>query len=488
MLEKPEKPIRVRMAPSPTGRLHIGTARAALFNVLFAKHNKGTFILRIEDTDKERSKKEFEDELVEGFSWLGIVWDEGPLPGGGEKGEYGPYRQSERTEIYKKYINELLAAGHAYYCYCTKEDLEAQKQEMSAAGLAPKYNGHCRPENSGTQEAASGKIPQVIRFKIPEVEVSFKDIIRGHVSFDASLFGDIAIAKDLETPLHHLAVVVDDELMNVSHVIRGEDLLSNTPRQILIQRALGFSEPIYGHLPLILNPDRSKMSKRFSATALLEYQSRGYLPKAMVNFLAFIGWHPHDGKEILSIDELASEFDIDRVQKAGAIFNQDKLDWLNREYIKTTPDDELVSMLTPFFKEEGTNADQEHIKNILSLERTRATTLREFVANTRFIFKLPEYDPQLLVWKETPKETVGPILAMLSEKLSAIQGSDFSRDKIKNAIESCVGEHKKGEIFWPLRVALSGAASSPDPIDIMTVLGKEESLARIARAIRTINA
>ena len=341
------------MAPSPTGPLHIGTARTTLFNWLFARGRDGTFILRIEDTDKERSKKEYEEELVEGLKWLGIEWDEFA-------------RQSERTDLYRKYLEKLLTSGDAYYCYCTKEELEGQRQAMLASGVPPKYSGHCR----NLAKPPTGRKPEVIRFKVPEIKVEFKDMIRGKVAFDAALLGDQVIAKDLDTPLYNFAVVIDDNEMRITHVIRGEDHLSNTPKQILIFRALGFDEPIFAHIPLILNPDRSKMSKRFADTALTQYREAGYLPEAIVNFLALLGWHPKDDKEILSAEDLIAEFDLARVQKAGAIFNQEKLDWLNREHMKKMSDKELAAAARPFIEREvgkkfgdlfGTHYDEQFI-------------------------------------------------------------------------------------------------------------------------------
>ena len=349
MPENVKKPVRVRFAPSPTGPLHIGGARTTLVNWLFARHTGGALVLRIEDTDRERSKKAYEDELLEGLAWLGFDWDEGPMLGGGEKGDFGPYRQSERTEIYKKYLEELLEKGEAYYCYCTKEDLEAQKQVMAAQGLPPKYSGHCR----NLAAPPGGKRPEVIRFKIPETKVEFTDMVRGKVVFDAGLFGDQVIAKDVNSPLYNFAVVVDDALMQITHVIRGEEHLSNTPKQILMARSLGFAAPIFAHLPLILNPDRSKMSKRFADTALSEYRKKGYLPDAIINFIALMGWHPKDDREVMTREELVKLFDIERVQKAGAIFNQEKLDWLNREYLKMMSDDEIAEKLEPFLRMPG---------------------------------------------------------------------------------------------------------------------------------------
>jgi len=475
-----DKPIRVRMAPSPTGPLHIGTARTTLVNWLFARHTGGTFILRIEDTDKERSKKAYEDELLEGLSWLGFDWDEGPMPGDGEKGNLGPYRQSERMAIYRKYLEELLAKNDAYYCYCTKEDIEAQKQVLASQGLPPKYNGHCR----NLKEPPAGKKPEVIRFKVPEVKVEFNDMIRGKVTFDAALFGDIIIAKDLDNPLYNFAVVVDDALMKITHVIRGEEHLSNTPKQILMSRSLGFPEPIFAHLPLILNPDRSKMSKRFADTALSEYRKKGYLPEAIVNFIALMGWHPKDDREIMTPWELVEIFDIDRVQKAGAVFNQEKLDWLNREYLKKMSDEEIAEAAQPFFAEENIAGDPEKIRKVVAALRSRANTLKDFVSTGKFFFTLPEYEASLLVWKNTTPATVAPSLSKAKDAIAKVDADHFDHPSLSAAVTAVIGEGNRGEVLWPLRVALSGQASSPDPIEILGVLGKEESLRRIEFAIK----
>ncbi|MCL4437633.1 glutamate--tRNA ligase, partial [Patescibacteria group bacterium] len=357
------KEIRTRLAPSPTGPLHIGTARTALFNWLFAKQNKGKFILRIEDTDKERSKKEYEGQIIEGLKWLGLNWDE------------GPYRQSERTEIYKKYLQKLLDEKKAYYCYCTKEELEAEKQEMSSRGLPPKYSGRCREFNPPAGGPPAGKTPQLIRFKMPEKEVKFTDLIRGEVSFDSSLFGDIAIAKNLETPLYNFAVIIDDFEMKISHVIRGEDHLSNTPKQILIQDALGIPTPEYAHLPLILAPDRSKMSKRDIETSFLEYRENGYLPEAMLNFMVLMGWHPKEDKEIFSPEELIKEFDLSRVQKTGAVFNKEKLDWLNAFYIRNAPVEKILAYIKPRLEKSNSDESLNLAEKIINIEKDRARTL-----------------------------------------------------------------------------------------------------------------
>ena len=470
------------MAPSPTGPLHIGTARTALFNWLFARHNDGVFVLRIEDTDKERSEKKYEDELLEGLSWLGIDWDEGPEKTG-YKGTYGPYRQSERTAIYKKYLEKLLEQGNAYYCYCTKEDLEAQRSDMAARGLPPKYNGHCRD----LKQAPAGAKPEVIRFKVPEVKVEFKDMIRGKVIFDAALFGDIVIAKDLDTPLYNFAVVVDDALMEITHVIRGEDHIPNTPKQILMQKALAFPEPIYAHLPLILNPDKSKMSKRFTDVALAQYKGKGYLVEALLNFIAFLGWHPKGDQEIFSKECLIKEFYITRVQKSGAVFNHEKLDWLNKEYLKGMTTAAIAEQAAPFFAEEKLPTENAFLEKVIAAIRTRAVTLHDFAEMGKFFFALPDYEASLLIWKDADLKGVKTILDEIKEKIQNTSVDVFNHEILSERIAEVIGIQKRGAVLWPLRVALSGLVSSPDPIEIMEALGKDESLRRIGIAIKKLN-
>lgn len=482
--------IRTRMAPSPTGPFHIGSARTTLFNYLYARKHGGTFILRVEDTDKERSKKEFEDDLVDGLHWLGIGWDEFA-------------KQSDRTALYRANLEKLLASGDAYYCYCTKEELEAQRQAMLASGMQWKYNGHCRiyaNTAKGATVQPTDRKPQVVRFKVPEIKVEFKDVIRGKVEFDAALFGDQVIAKDLDSPLYNFAVIVDDEDMKISHVIRGEDHIGNTPKQILMIRALGFSEPIYAHIPLILNPDRSKMSKRAGDTALSEFRAKGYLPEAIVNFIALLGWHPHDEREVFLLEELVGEFELERVQKSGAVFNQDKLDWLNREHMKKYSDAELAAMAKPFIEkkyptglfEDGSAGVPTHaedfIKRLVAVERGRANTLSDFAELGAFFFKLPDYEPKLLIWKESPMGDVVKILEELRAALANVDEKDFVREPLLVKITEMIGDRNRGLVLWPLRVALSGQQSSPDPIDIAEVLGKTESLTRIEIAIKKLSA
>ncbi|MDR3581849.1 MAG: glutamate--tRNA ligase [Candidatus Pacebacteria bacterium] len=489
MAETSKEKVRVRIAPSPTGQMHIGTARTALFNWLFARQQGGTFVLRIEDTDVERSKKEYETELLQGLEWLGLTWDEGPDANGGpDRGEFGPYRQSERTAIYRKYIQQLLEKGEAYYCYCTKEDLEAQRQALLAAGLPPRYNGHCR----NLVEPPAGRNPEVIRFKVPEVKVEFKDLIHGKTSFDTALFGDQVIAKDLDTPLYNFAVVVDDALMEITHVIRGEDHLSNTPKQILMQRALGFPTPQYAHLPLILNPDRSKMSKRFADVALSSYRERGYLPDGIVNFIGLLGWHPKDDHEVFTREYALEHFEMSRVQQAGAIFNEEKLDFVNREHMKTTPIVELVTLAVPFYEKAGiaipsaTDANYGMLAKAVALQLGRAKTLADVVEGSRLFFAMPEYEAKLLCWKETSVNDTMDALRGALAVLEAHAANKFEKEPLLEALTPLTNEKGRGVVLWPLRVSLSGQAASPDPMEIMEVLGKDESIARVSRAIEKL--
>lgn len=467
---KEKEHVRVRIAPSPTGSLHIGTARTALFNWLFARHHKGTFVLRVEDTDLERSDPKFEAEIIEGLKWLGIDWDE------------GPYRQSGRLDLYERYLKKLLDQKKAYYCYCTKEELEHEREGMLAIGLPPKYSGKCRH----LKEAPAGRQPQVIRFYVPEAKVEFKDMIRGSITFDAALSGDIAIAKNLRTPLYNFAVVIDDYEMRITHVIRGEDHISNTPKQILLQKALMFPTPHYAHLPLILAPNRSKLSKRYAETSLLLYRDQGYLPEALVNFMAYLGWHPKEDKELLNREELVREFDLKRVQKAGAVFNEEKLDWLNAQYIKQTPDEALGEMLAPFLKEKNWTANRSMLLKVIALQKERMAKLADFLPLADFFFELPDYPAELLVWQKETAEKAVLNLDAVFEELSHSTFTQFDKESTESVIMPVAESRGRGAVLWPLRVALSGKSASPGPFEMMGVLGKAESLRRITLAIQKL--
>lgn len=458
--------IRVRIAPSPTGYLHIGTARTALFNWLFAKHNGGKFIIRIEDTDLERSNKMFEKDILDGLKWLGIESDEKIV------------RQTERLDIYEKYLKKLLGKGDAYYCACTKEELETERQKAIDSGKPPVYNGKCRDKNISSEKG------QVIRFKVPNEIIIFKDLIRGDVRFDMSLMGDIAIAKNLKTPLYNFAVVVDDYEMKISHVIRGEDHLANTPKQIAIQRALGLKTPKYAHLPLILDPDRSKMSKRYSATSVEEFKKMGYLPEALVNFIALLGWHSREEKEVMDIKELIKEFELERVQKAGAVFNTEKLDWINSQYIKNSSYERIKSALSDIFGNKI--VFDETTKKIINVARDRINKLSEFEEIKKEFLDLPDYPANLLVWKKSSAETAKKNLIVIKENVENISENVFTKESLEKILMFLADKLGRGETLWPLRVALSGKDKSPGPFELMDILGKEESLKRINSAIKKL--
>ena len=478
--------IRTRFAPSPTGPFHIGAVRTALFNFLFAKKFNGEFILRIEDTDLERSKPEYEKGIVEGLEWLNVYWDE------------GPYRQSEHLDIYAKYLKELLDNGDAFYCFHSKEFLEEE------AGL----EHHCEFKKLPLEdlEKRLKKESAVIRFKTPpDLEIAFIDLIRGEIRFNSgALGGDFSLAKaespDKFLPLYNFAVVIDDFKMNITHVIRGEDHISNTPKQILIQQVLKLPPPKYAHLPLILGPDRSKLSKRHGAVSIDEYREKGYLPEALVNFIAFLGWNPGTDKEIFNLEELIKEFDLKKVQKSGAIFNVEKLDWFNGYYLKQLPLDELTKRAIPFLIRDGLidsdfsakggpASGWEYLKKILTLEQTRLKRLDEIGERVSYFFKIPKYQPELLVWRDMLFKDVIVSLKASLNAIFQISDADFNQKNLERILlkEAERAKNKdKGRLLWPLRVALTGLEASPGPFEILEILGKKESIKRIEAAIKEL--
>ncbi len=474
--------IRVRIAPSPTGPLHIGTARTALFNYLFAKQHNGVFILRIEDTDKERSELKWTQEIIEELHWLGINWNEGP----DIDGKFGPYKQSQRFDIYKKYLEQLLKDEKAYYCTCTPEELEEKRQKQISEGLAPKYDGKCRDKNN-----TSG----VIRLKVENKKVKFIDLIRKEVEFDMGLLGDFVIARNLDSALFHLAVVIDDFLMQISHVIRGDDHIANTPRQILLQEALGFYTPIYAHIPLFLNPDKSKMSKRQGDVALKDFHTNGYLPEALINFMVLLGWNPGTEKEIFSLSELEKEFSLENVQKSGAVFNMQRLDFINSVYIKEKPTNKLTELCLPYLAEFNTKQfTNKQLENIIELHKPRLKKISDIKNLTDFFFaeKL-EYDKNLLRWAKMGDSEVKSALQAVEKVLSSAE-----KFNVKSLEEILLREAKifnleknyplenRGYTLWPLRVALSGKSASAGPFEIAEILGKEKTLQRISDAIKML--
>lgn len=493
--------VRVRIAPSPTGALHIGTARAAFFNFLFAKKHKGIFVLRIEDTDKERSEERWEKDIIHGLKWLGINWQE------------GLFRQSERGEIYKKYIKKLIDEKSVYHCFCTKEELDAQRQHSMSIGKPPGYQGSCKKlSEKETEEYLKQNKPFALRLKTPNEKVVFEDMIRGKIETHSENFGDMVLVKGTDRPLYNLAVVIDDFEMKISHVIRGEDHISNTPKQILIARALGIESPIFAHLPLVLGKDRSKMSKRHGATSITEYQDQGYLPDALLNFLALLGWNPGDEREIFSVDQLIKEFSLSKVQKSGAIFNIDKLDWLNGSYIRKMPIDELTKLCIPYLIKsklinepvgESTPALAEYeapglgqelsfkkISEIISLYHERLKKLSEIPDLVDFFFKQEiSYDRGLLKWKDMSDKELKHSLDTSLKVLSDIDNQNWSPENIQEILMSAAEKLSKNEkgsrgaLLWPLRVALSGKKASASPFDLAAALGKDRAIQKIKVAI-----
>jgi nondiscriminating glutamyl-tRNA synthetase len=486
--------VRVRIAPSPTGFLHIGTARTALFNYLFAKKFGGRFILRIEDTDAERSDKKYEKDIFEGLSWLGINADESPEKGGA----FGPYRQSERIEIYKTYLEKLLADGNAFYCFHSEHELDEEKKRLMTDKKPLAHWCEFRDMPLADAQNKIGQSPEgrklgvryIIRFKTPrERAINFTDLIRGELSFKSGLIGDFSIAKDTNTPLYNFAVAIDDETMKISHIIRGEDHISNTPKQILLIEALGFAKPEYAHLPLILGVDRSKLSKRHGATSITEYRNDGYLPAALFNFMALLGWNPGGEQEIFSAEELISEFSFEKIQKAGAIFDITKLDWMNGEYIRQKPAQELTELLLPYLKSQISNLkdfEKLYIQKIIALEQPRLKKLSEIGERTDYFFRNPTYAKELLLWKGMNEQEVSASLKF-SEKIIKLK---MKNEKLKTEIEKEflkeMGDRDKGVILWPLRVALTGKKASPGPFEILEIMGRETALERIAEAKRKI--
>ncbi|OGZ43852.1 MAG: glutamate--tRNA ligase [Candidatus Ryanbacteria bacterium RIFCSPHIGHO2_02_FULL_45_17b] len=468
-METKDPKIRTRFPPSPTGWLHVGNVRTALFNYLFSRHHNGALVLRIEDTDKERSRKEFQDDITEQLSWLGLSWDE-------------CYRQSERLEIHKTYLRQLLESGKAFYCAHSKEELETEHKRQMEERAIPRHI--CGQRDEGRESG-------VIRLRNDtDVTLSFADRIRGDITFDPQLLGDISIARELESPLYNFVVVVDDAEMNITHVIRGEDHIPNTPKQLLIQQALGFSRPIYAHLPLLLGADRSKLSKRHGDTAVRDYRAAGYMPEAIVNFLALLGWNPGTDQELFTLEDLVREFTLEKVQKGGAIFNEEKLAWMNRAYLRSLSIEQLASNLTPFIEQAGKkDLSTDFIKRIAYVEAPRLSRLKDVETNLPFYTETSVYDSTLLRWKGTQDytEIIGH-LKNVRQLLCDIPEADFyDMHHIEAVIMPYATAHSRGNVLWPLRVALCGSEKSPGPFEIIYVIGKTEALQRIDKAIKLLD-
>jgi len=480
--------VRVRFAPSPTGLLHVGGARTALFNWLLARRTGGRFILRIEDTDRARCTPEALASIIESLRWLGLDWDEGPEVGG----DYGPYVQSERVDLYREFARRLIEAGGAYPCYCTPERLEQMRAQQQAHKQAPGYDRRCRrltAEERADAEAAGA--PHVVRFAVPEEgSTAFDDLIRGRIEFENSVLDDMVILKSDGFPTYHLANVVDDHHMQVSHVLRAEEWISSTPRHLLLYAALGWEPPRFGHLPMVLGRDRSKLSKRHGAAAVTDYREMGVLPEALVNFLALQGWAPGDDAEIMDRDELVRRFSLEGVSKAPAVFDLEKLDWLNGHYIRAASLERLADLALPHLRQAGlVSADpsppeRDYLQRVMGLVQERMKRLSEAPALTDFFFSEEVVFEPAAERKWLTRDYVPEACERLAERLEGLVPFDAaSAEQVVRALSDEMGR-KAAELIHPTRVALSGRTKGPGLFEMMEVLGRERTAARLRGAAR----
>ena len=473
--------IRVRMAPSPTGMMHVGNARTALFNYLFTRHHGGTFVLRIEDTDAQRNSDEFETVIYEAIKWLGLETDESPLQGGA----FEPYRQSERRELYNRYLQQLLEKGAAYHAFETTEELAAMKAEQAANKQPPRYNGAHRDLNEEQKNAfiAQGRKP-VVRFRVFDGETAWPDLVRGDMKWQNKEIDDFVIAKSDGGATYNFACVIDDALMKISHVIRGEDGLSNTPRQLMIYNALGFDVPQFAHLPFLLGRDRSKLSKRHGPVSLLEFRDNGILPQAMFNYLALLGWNPGGGEtqEIFSRDELIEKFSLEGVNKAGAIFDVEKLQWINVQYLKQMPIEQFIELARPFLTEINLEDDIEYSKAALDMARERIHNISDINGAATYFFR-DDYTLDETGKAKHLTEISLPRLKQLHEKFVALP--EWNHDSVEGAIRSLATELeiKPAELIHPSRMAVSGRTVGPSVFELLALLGRDRVLRRFDKTV-----
>ncbi len=492
--------IRVRIAPSPTGPLHIGTARTALFNYLLARHTGGTFVLRLEDTDVARSTAAFEKDILDGLHWLGITWDEGPgVDGQEEAGPYAPYRQMARLDDYRAAAEQLLAGDRAYPCYCTPEELEADRKAQEAAKLPARYLGRCATLTSEERaaKAAEGR-RGALRFRVRPGIVGWDDLVRDRVEIDtANLGGDFVIVRGDGNPLYHFTVVVDDMAMRISHVIRGEDHVSNTPKHILLFEALGYPLPAFAHLPLILNPDGTKMSKRKSQTAVADYAAQGFLREALVNYFSFLGWSPGTEEDVLTIEEIVQRFDLGKVQKGGARFDRERLEWLNGQWIRRLDDDDLVERLMPFLEashvagEIGRLPSREDVRSLLPIVRERIATLAALPDAVGFLWTDDlEVEPTAIIPKRWDAATTRDGLSAARDVLAAHDDVTWQAEELEPPLRALVEARgwKAGDLFMAIRVAATGKTATPPLFDTLVALGRDRTLARLDAAVALLAA
>lgn len=488
--------IRTRFAPSPTGLLHVGGLRTALFAYLFAKRRGGQFLIRIEDTDRERFVEGGTENILRSLYWAGILPDEGVMLDTDkktiiQKGKKGPYVQSERLDIYKPYVEKLVQDGNAYHCFCTKERLDTLRKNQEASKMAPGYDGYCRnlTKDEIKQNLALNE-KHVVRLKMPkEGKTKFTDLVRGEVEFENSLIDDQVILKSDGFPTYHLAVVVDDHLMEITHVIRAEEWLPSTPKHITLYKMFGWEVPEFAHLSLLVNEQKQKLSKRHGDVSVQDFRDKGYLPEALVNFIAFLGWNPGDERELFYLPELEKVFSFDQVGKPAAVFNYDKLNWYNGQYIKKMNITDLTRLCITFLKNEGVSKEidmeVEWMEKVVLLAKDRLNKFSDLPELVGFIFADNlEYEPSLLVWKKSNIDETKDRLDKLAVFLDELEPKKWEKEPLEKEITEWIKKNNftVGEVLWPMRVALSGQKNSPGPFEIADVLGREKTLDRLRSA------
>ncbi|MFH1456919.1 MAG: glutamate--tRNA ligase [Patescibacteria group bacterium] len=481
------KTIKTRFAPSPTGDLHIGGLRTALFAYLFAKKNNGEFVLRIEDTDQSRFKQGSIDTIIDGLRWAGLRWDN-------EKIIY----QTSRIDIYQKYAKQLVAEGKAYYCFCPQEILAEMRQIQEQNKQAPKYDRRClNLSQVEVEEKLAKNTPHVIRMKIPEKfdnnnSIKFTDLIRGEVEFNLKEIDDQVLLKSDGFPTYHLANIIDDHEMGISHVIRAEEWLPSTPKHIILYNYFNWDLPEFAHIPMVLAPDKSKLSKRHGATGVLEFKKLGYLPEAIINYLALLGWNPGTDEEIFTLEKLEQEFTLDKIHKAGAVFDIQKLEYINGLYIRKLNLENFTERCIPYLIEanliDSESYDEKYIQSVVALEQERIKKLSEIAKVTQYFFNEIEYDKELLKWKKSDLPTAKARLEFIHEELNKIPEKNWTRNSLENLLIDLIKIQNlgTGDTLWPMRVALTGQQNSPGPFEVAEVLGKEKSLNRIKQGIEKI--
>ncbi len=478
--------VRVRFAPSPTGYLHVGGARTALFNYLFAQHHNGTFVLRIEDTDRNRFQEGALEEIFTSLRWLGIHWDEGPETGG----DYGPYFQSERTEIYKKHTDKLLESGHAYRCFCTPERLQKirEEQQRAKSAHASGYDRHCRGlSDTEVEEKLAAGTPHVVRLKVPlGREVTFNDGIRGDITCRSDMLDDLVLLKSDGYPTYHLANVVDDHLMAITHVLRGDEWIASTPRHILLYEAFGWTPPLFAHMPVILSSGGGKLSKRKGAASVMDYKQSGYLPEALFNFLALLGWAPGDNREKMTKDEIAEAFTLERISPKGSVFDEKKLDWMNGLYLQEKSVDSILDEVVAQWRELGyitqDEQDRKYYRSVVALLKDRSKRITELAENARYFFRDPEtYDEKAV--KKHWKEGAVAVLRILTERMEGLDS--FEEAALENVYRAYAEESglSGGKLIHPTRLAVSGVSFGPGLFELLELLGKETVVRRMKSAV-----